>query len=185
MNSSQATSCENEIKAALDDVEAKNVLTPKIDFSEFLIIEIIRYCVLLVIFLAVGNTMSDNLTSKETLLGFVESKVNVHFLLELGLTIFAVVVAAALILLLTTKANLGRLGFSLSDDFLEEIPRTIYLFGSSVSSCLILLKIAFRNSLDGTNVVVKELGTYALMISVLALVLGIGFKRLTNHKNFL
>lgn len=122
-----------------DEQQDQQVKThPVKDGISFVFIELCVFAAqVLVIFIA-AYFISDSLSSEERLTEFVNGKINMHTMKELGLTLFAVTFVLGL---LTSIREVVPSSYveKVSGEVLLELPRTIYLFGSSITASTIAI----------------------------------------------
>lgn len=82
----------------------------------------------------VAFLISDMFGNEERLTEFVTSKLNTNTITELGLTLFAATFVMGFIAIVTKIIPSGDWSEKIANEVLLEFPRTIYLFGSSVTA---------------------------------------------------
>jgi len=100
---------------------------------EFIFIELCVFLSQAVVIFLVTFFISDMLKNEDMLTDFVSSKLNATTLSELGLTIFAVTFVLGL-LYIVKEMTMSGLAERVASEVINELPRTIYLFGSSISA---------------------------------------------------
>ncbi|WER45592.1 hypothetical protein CupriaWKF_15030 [Cupriavidus sp. WKF15] len=84
------------------------------------------------VFFLVAVFLSHFLESRELLNAYTEAKLGNHLLAEFWFTLLGVVVMLGLLSLIAGIAHTNALG-RLSSEVLQEVPRTIYFFGSTAA----------------------------------------------------
>jgi len=111
---------------------------PVKDGISFVFIELCVFAAQVLVIFIVAYFISDSLSSEERLMEFVNGKVNMHTIKELGLTLFSVTFVLGL-LALTKEVVPSSYVEKVSGEVLLELPRTIYLFGSSITASTIAI----------------------------------------------
>lgn len=86
----------------------------------------------IVVFFLVAVFLSHFLESRELLSTYTEAKLGPHLTSEFWLTLLGVVVVLGFLSLIAGIAHTNALG-RLSSEVLQEVPRTIYFFGSTAA----------------------------------------------------
>jgi heme/copper-type cytochrome/quinol oxidase subunit 3 len=102
-------------------------------FFSFVFIELCVFAAQVLVFFIVAYFISDSLASKERLAEFLNGKINTYTLKELGLTLFAVTFTLGLLAQIKVIVPSSYVE-KVSTEVLLELPRTIYLFGSSITA---------------------------------------------------
>lgn len=84
------------------------------------------------VFFLVAVFLSHFLESRELLNGYTEAKLGKHLIAEFWFTLLGVVVVLGILSLIAGIAHTNALG-RLSAEVLQEVPRTIYFFGSTLT----------------------------------------------------
>lgn len=86
----------------------------------------------------VAYIISDSLSNEDRLMGFINGKINTTTMKELGLTLFSATFVLGLFSLIQEISSSHHLK-KISREVLFELPRTIYLFGSSITASTIAI----------------------------------------------
>lgn len=177
-------SCEARIAAAVEDLAKTNVVTPKMSEIAFIVSEILKYMLLLVVIYLVIFFTSNQLQSEAILDEFVNSKITSSSASELGWTVIVIFVIAAVINLGKDKMKLPGMAADFIDDFLLEIPRAIYLFGATSSMCAYVVYFHHASKHhampDGSDP--QSFLQIALILGFGFLVVGLALNRLLSSK---
>lgn len=111
---------------------------PVKDGISFVFIEFCVFAAQVLVIFIVAYFISDSLASEDRLTEFVNAKLNMHTLKELGLTLFAVTFVLGLLALAKEFVPSDYVE-KVSTEILLELPRTIYLFGSSITASTIAI----------------------------------------------
>jgi hypothetical protein len=84
------------------------------------------------VFFLVAVFLSHFLESRELLNAYTEAKLGKHLMAEFWLTLLGIVVVLGMLSLVAGIAHTNALG-RLSAEVLQEVPRTIYFFGSTLT----------------------------------------------------
>jgi hypothetical protein len=113
----------------------------------------VEFCVfasqVLVIFI-VSYFISDSLGNEERLTKFVLGKVNTETMSELGLTLFATTFVLGLLSLIKEVSS-SPLVEKITGEILSELPRTIYLFGSSITAATVAIAVFLSTHPEAAN----------------------------------
>ncbi len=109
--------------------------SPVKDGISFVFIEFCVFAAQILVIFIVAYFISDSL-SEERLTEFLNGKINAHTMKEFGLTLFAVTFVLGLLALVKELVP-SRYVEKISTEVLLELPRTIYLFGSSITASTI------------------------------------------------
>jgi len=131
------------------------------------------------VFFLVAVFLSHFLESRELLAGYTEAKIGKHLIAEFWFTLLGVVVVLGILSLVAGIAHTNALG-RLSAEVLQEVPRTIYFFGSTLTGTALAWvghELAFGTRSEAIN----ALGTAAYIAAV---AFGTGFilKALLNRR---
>lgn len=124
--------------------------TPVKDGISFVFIEFCIFAAQVLVIFIVAYFISDSLASEERLTEFVNGKVNMHTMKELGLTLFAVTFVLGLLALVEKFVPSGYVE-KVSTEVLLELPRTIYLFGSSITASTIAIAFFLSSHPEATK----------------------------------
>jgi hypothetical protein len=124
--------------------------TPVKDGISFVFIELCIFAAQVLVIFIVAYFISDSLASEERLTEFVNGKVNMHTMKELGLTLFAVTFVLGLLALVEKFVPSGYVE-KVSTEVLLELPRTIYLFGSSITASTIAIAFFLSSHPEATK----------------------------------
>lgn len=109
--------------------------------KDFFITEFFVFLSQVFVFFSVAVFASKFLTNEDDLVEFANSKVNVHTLPELGYTLLAITVTFGILSIITYGAPRRGLVARITFEVLNEYPRVIYLFGSSVTATMFAVAI--------------------------------------------
>lgn len=112
--------------------QQKNVISNK-EIMSFVFIELCVFIAQVLIIFIVAYFISDSLDSEKRLTEFVNGKVNSATMKELGLTLFSATFVLGL-LTLAKEFIPSKFVETISSEIILELPRTIYLFGSSITA---------------------------------------------------
>ena len=110
----------------------------------FVLTEFCIFAAQFFVFFLVAVFTSDFLRNEERLTEFSISKVNGNTIGELGLTLLAITVALGVLSILSELAP-SKFLERLSHEMLQELPRTIYFFGSSITAITIAVAVFINN----------------------------------------
>lgn len=116
----------------------------------FVFIELCVFAAQVLVIFIVAYFISDSLASEERLTEFVNGKVNTHTMKELGLTLFAVTFVLGLLALVKEFVPSTYVE-KVSTEVLLELPRTIYLFGSSITASTIAIAFFLSSHPEATK----------------------------------
>lgn len=120
------------------------VIEKKTSF-EFIVTELAIYLSQTFMFFVVAALTSNMLRDEASLTNYMNSKINDHSLEEVGYIIVATILTIGILSALARAIKpIGWLE-ALSDEVLNEIPRAIYFFGSSVTGAIIAAAIFVHN----------------------------------------
>jgi hypothetical protein len=108
-------------------------MRPKI--AQLLEVAVLEFSVFLAqtaVFFLVAVFISHFLESRELLSAYTEAKLGKHLMAEFWFTLLGVVVVLGMLSLIAGIAHTNALG-RLSVEVLQEVPRTIYFFGSTLT----------------------------------------------------
>lgn len=111
-------------------------LSPIKDGILFVFIELCVFSAQVLVIFLVAFFISDSLSSEERLTEFVTGKINMHTMKELGFTLFAATFVLGLLTLIKEVAPSSYVE-KITGEILLELPRTIYLFGSSITASMV------------------------------------------------
>lgn len=120
------------------------------DSISFVFIEFCVFSAQVLVMFIVAYFISDSLASEERLTEFVSGKVNMHTTKELGLTLFAVTFVLGLLALVKEFVPSAYVE-KVSTEILLELPRTIYLFGSSITASTIAIAFFLSSHPEATT----------------------------------
>lgn len=120
------------------------------DGISFVFLELCVFAAQVLVIFVVAYFISDSLASEERLVEFVSGKVNTHTMKELGLTLFAVTFVLGLLALVKELVRSDYVE-KVSTEVLLELPRTIYLFGSSITASTIALAFFLSSHPEATK----------------------------------
>lgn len=123
---------------------------PVKDGISFVFIELCVFAAQVLVIFIVAYFISDSLASEERLTEFVNGKVNMHTMKELGLTLFAVTFVLGLLALVKEFVPSDYVE-KVSTEVLLELPRTIYLFGSSITASTIAIAFFLSSHPEATK----------------------------------
>lgn len=123
---------------------------PLIDGISFVFIEFCVFSAQVLTIFIVAYFISDSLASEERLTQFVTGKVNTHTMKELGLTLFAVTFVLGVLALIKEIVS-SNYAEKVSTEVLLELPRTIYLFGSSITASTIAIAFFLSSHPEATS----------------------------------
>jgi hypothetical protein len=141
---------------------------------KFFFTELCIFFAQIFVFFMVVVFTSDFLRSESRLAEFATAKINGNTMPELGLTLIALTLALGAITLLGTFAP-SKFLEDLSMEVLQEMPRTIYFFGSSITAITIAIAVYTKFHPAGT-VPAKGYAAMAVFFAVTFFVYGSVFK---------
>lgn len=113
-------------------------VSPVKDGILFVFIELCVFLAQVLMIFIVAFLISDSLSSEERLTEFVIGKVHMHTMKELGFTLFAATFVLGLLTLIKEVAPSSYVE-KITGEILLELPRTIYLFGSSITASTVAI----------------------------------------------
>ena len=116
----------------------------------FIITELSVFVSQIFIFFTVAAFSSDFLRNEDRLTEYVTAKVNTNTMPEIGLTLLAVTVALGVLFFISRIASTPFIE-KISNEVLNEAPRTIYFFGSSISATTLAVSIFLAYHPDPTH----------------------------------
>jgi hypothetical protein len=122
----------------------------KDEIFSFVFIELCVFAAQVLVFFIVAYFVSDSLASEERLAEFLSGKINAYTVKELGLTLFAVTFALGLLAQIKVIVPSSYVE-KVSTEVLLELPRTIYLFGSSITASTLVLAIFISSHPEAVN----------------------------------
>lgn len=111
----------------------------KLGFS-FVFIEFCVFAAQVLVFFIVSYFISDSLSSEDRLTEYIKLKMNTNTMSELGLTLFSTTFVLGLLTLIKEVSSSAFVE-KISGEVLFELPRTIYLFGSSITAATIAIAL--------------------------------------------
>lgn len=111
---------------------------PVMDGISFVFTELCVFLAQVLVIFIVAFFISDSLSSEERLTEFVNGKINMHTMYELGLTLFAVTFVLGLLTLIKEGVPSSYVE-KIIGEVLFELPRTIYLFGSCITASTVAM----------------------------------------------
>ncbi|MDP2762642.1 MAG: hypothetical protein Q8O64_19950 [Sideroxyarcus sp.] len=133
-----------------------------------------------VIFL-VAFFISDMFHSESRLTEFVNGKINTNTMTELLLTLFAITFVMGL-LAIAKEIIPSSLFEKIAGEVLNELPRTIYLFGSSITAVTAAVATFIYNHPDSTNKPAVGFFTMSVFFALTFFAYGCGAKALLTLK---
>lgn len=129
--------------------QQNNAISSK-EILSFALIELCVFIAQVLIIFIVAYFISDSLDSEKRLTEFVSSKVNPTTMKELGLTLFSVTFVLGL-LTLAKEFIPSKFVETISSEIILELPRTIYLFGSSITASTLAIASFISNHPEVTT----------------------------------
>lgn len=155
--------------------------------SEFIFTELAIYLSQIFMFFVVAALTSNMLRDEASLTNYMNARINDHSLEEVGYIIVATLLTIGIFSALSRIIKFSGWLEGLSDEVLNEIPRTIYFFGSSVTGAMVAAAIFLHNH---PSVKAPAIGYWLFMAFVFGLgafLYGCGasyaFKRKTHVKS--
>jgi len=111
----------------------------------FVFTELLIYISQIVMFFFVAVLTSNLLRDEKQLLGYMNSKINENTTFEVVATMFAIAATMGIIAGIARAAPASSLLQRLADEFLSEVPRTAYVFGSGVAGTLLAAALFIHN----------------------------------------
>jgi len=118
-----------------NQIEPTNHEVQPVDIS-FFVIEFLIFCSQILTIYLVGFFISGLFKNEKALLDFALSKLQANSIGEFGLTVLAILVLIGLIATVTEFFP-THMSHKILRKVIEEFPRTIYLFGSSLTATLL------------------------------------------------
>ena len=133
-----------------------------------------------VIFL-VAFFISDMFHSESRLTEFVNGKINTNTMTELLLTLFAITFVMGLLAIAKEIIPIGLVE-KIASEILYELPRTIYLFGSSITAVTAAVATFISNHPDATNKPAAGFFAMSVFFALTFFAYGCGAKALLTLK---
>lgn len=127
------------------DKANSQICFPKKSFWEFVLTELALYLSQIFIFFVVAILSSNMLKDEAALVAYMSGKINAHSLEEVGYILVATLLAIGVFSALAKALENVSWINSISDEVLNEAPRAIYFFGSSVTGALIAAALFLHN----------------------------------------
>lgn len=143
----------------------------------FVFIELCIFASQVFVFFLVAVFTSDFLRSEQRLTEFSESKVNSNTMSELGITLLAITVALGVLSILSTLAP-SKFVERLSREILQELPRTIYFFGSSITAITMAVAVYISNHPTTSTRPASGFAAMAAFLAISFFIYGCGLKAL-------
>ena len=115
----------------------------------FFVTELFVFLSQIFIFFIVAAFSSDFLRNEDRLVEFATAKINAHTMPEIGLTLLAITVALGVLAFISRIAS-STIVEIISNEVLNEAPRTIYFFGSTISATILAIAIFLSNHPQAT-----------------------------------
>jgi len=114
------------------------VLGPRLTKGQFFLSEFCLYLAQFAVFFLVTSLISGFLSDEKALVSFLESKINDHTMLELGIAFGSLLMVLGLITLLSKGATNSGSAFlhRVGDEILHECPRLVSATGSTLGGTL-------------------------------------------------
>lgn len=132
---------------------------------EFVFIEFAVFLSQALVIFIVTFFLSDMLKNEERLTTFVTSKLNDFTISELGLTLFAVTFVLGLFYIIKEMST-SSLVERIASELIDELPRTIYLFGSSITAITAALAIFLLQNPDSSQIQASRFFVMSLFIGI-------------------
>lgn len=121
------------------------IVIKKKGIGEFIFTELALYISQIFIFFVVAVLSSNMLKDESALVAYMGTKINNNSLQEVGYIIAATIFALGVFSLLARAVEGIAWLESISDEVLNEAPRAVYFFGSSVTGALVAAAIFVHN----------------------------------------
>lgn len=149
--------------------------------ASFIFTELCIFSSQVFVFFLVAVFTSDFLRNEERLNEFSISKVNGNTMTELGLTLLAITVALGVLTILSALAS-SKFIERLSHEILQELPRTIYFFGSSITAITIAVAVFIDNHPTASTKPASGFAAIAVFFALSFFTYGCGLKALLLAK---
>lgn len=133
------------------------------------------------VFFLVTVFTSDFLRNEERLAGFIKTKINSHTLGELGFTLLAITVAVGVIAIIKEMAS-SKFVENIAKEVINELPRTIYVFGSSITAMMLAVAVFYYNQPPDTSKQAQSFFMMAGLFAVVTFTYGFGIKTALSLK---
>lgn len=142
---------------------------------DFIITELFVFLSQVFVFFLVTVFTSDFLRNEERLAEFIKSKINSHTWGELGFTLLAITVALGVIAIIKEMASSKFVG-NIAREVINELPRTIYVFGSSITAMMLAVAVFYYNQPPAASKQAQSFFVMAGLFAIATFTYGFGIK---------
>lgn len=146
----------------------------------FIIHELGLYLSQVIVFLLVGIFASDFLKNEELLVAYANTRINENSMLELFYILFATLSVIGLLKVIDEVIEHGIIK-SLITDVVNEIPKVIYFFGSSVAGVMVAIALFLNNNPDHSEPA-EKFAAMGVFFAMLMFFYGAGMSYLLKKK---